>query len=481
MPTVQMIGHQLSYPVSDLLRLFYGPVIGVHDDRVGDLSAPQIVSCLEIIDDQQCRVTTSCAQWRYSEVVTAQRARREIKRQLYLGLSLLTGLVFPWGSLTGVRPTQVAAECLQRGRETARAELIEHWFVSPGKADLAIETAEAEAKIQKKIPPGSALVYVGVPFCPSRCAYCSFIAQDAVQRGNLLAPYVDAVIAETEAFYGGLQQPLPVAAIYVGGGTPTSLPDDLFARLLRGVLSRLPSLPGAELTVEAGRPDTVTPAKLAIIQAVGATRLCINPQTFHDATLERIGRRHTTAQSVAAFKLARSMGFTSINMDLIAGLPGETPADFAESLRQALDLGPDSITIHTLAMKRSSRLSQESRQAGVHPGLPNADLAFMLETAAGRLKTAGLLPYYLYRQKDVAGGLENTGFARPGEGCLYNVGMMSDAFNVVGLGSGSTSKHIGHALERLVNPKDIAVYISKIEEITRGKIDLFTQLTQAVD
>ena len=246
------------------------------------------------------------------------------------------------------------------------------------------------------------------------------------------------------------------------------------------MLPEIPLLPGAELTIEAGRPDTLSPAKLELIRAAGATRLCINPQTFHDATLAQIGRRHLAADTVAAFQLARSMGFNKINMDLIAGLPGETAVDFAESLRQTRDLGPDSVTVHCLAVKRSSRLHREQAQADpvgtetdrVHQ--PDPSLAAMLSAGYQSLKSAGLAPYYLYRQKDMVGGLENTGYARPGEGCLYNVGMMSDRRTVVGLGSGAMTKLVcGRRVERSPNPRDIADYIRRIDELAARKSALF--------
>jgi coproporphyrinogen dehydrogenase HemZ len=457
-PVVQLIGHNLTYPLCDVLRLFYGPDIHVLGSRIQ--AGPE-----DVLINSELDLT-----------LPEKLQRREIKRQLYRQLSELTGYQFPWGSLTGIRPTQVAAEALRACPSIgeARDMLISHYFVSPEKADLALQTARAEEYLLIRIPPCSAMVYLGVPFCPTRCAYCSFITQDAVHKASLLGPYVDAVLTETTAFFGQLGQTLPISAVYVGGGTPTSLPNDLFARFLQGTLSQLPLLPGAEITVEAGRPDTITAEKLQVVQQCKATRLCINPQTFHDATLERIGRRHTTRQTVEAFKLARSMGFQSINMDLIAGLPGETPGDFADSLEQALALAPDSITVHTLALKRSSRLQQERLTAGNHHGLPDPALAAMLIKARQKLADAGLLPYYLYRQKDVAGSLENTGFARPGEGSIYNVGMMSDRCSIIGLGSGAMSKKVtGTRVERLGNPRDISDYINRTAELAEKKIALF--------
>ncbi|MGI6325620.1 MAG: coproporphyrinogen dehydrogenase HemZ [Saccharofermentanales bacterium] len=481
MPAVVMLGHNHTYPVCDVLRLFFGPMLQSTEDKLiaGD-EHPRIFSILEPGTDGDVRVTTKWNDGEQSFLasrdVPVQAEKKELKRQLYQSLAALTGHQFPWGSLTGIRPTQVAAESLRAtgSQAGARQDLISTWFVSPEKADLAVETALAEERVLTGAPPGAAMVYLGVPFCPSRCAYCSFIAQDAMRQPDRLAPYVDAVLHETDLLFAKLKNALPISAVYVGGGTPTSLPPDLLERLLQGVLTNLPLLPGAELTIEAGRPDTITAEKLTIIRAAGAGRLCINPQTFHDRTLERIGRQHNSAQTREACYLAREMGFPSLNMDLIAGLSGETPEDFLQSLQETLDLGPDSITLHSLAMKRSSRLDQASRERGEHPGLPNPAFEEGLAAARKRLDQAGFKPYYLYRQKDVVGGLENTGYARPGHESIYNVGMMSDRRSIIGLGSGAMSKLVsGSRVERVPNLKDIAEYIRRSSEMAMRKINLF--------
>ena len=483
MPTVRLEGHQHTYPVSDILRLFFGQPAVAADGTSLQAGEPEpvICSCLRPAGTGQAEISTGLAGKRITAVVPAGLARREIKRQLYRYLSDWTNLRFPWGSLTGIRPTLVARECLDHcaSEMDACRELTDYWHVSPAKADLALETAAAEQALIRQIPPGSAMAYLGVPFCPSRCAYCSFITQDAWRQADRLGSYVEAVLNETAGFFQNLSRPLPIMALYIGGGTPTSLPDPLFAQLLTGIRTLLPLLPGAELTVEAGRPDTITPSKLAVIQSIGTTRLCINPQTFHDDTLVRIGRCHTAAQTREAFRLARRSGFGRINMDLIAGLPGETAADFADSLRQALDLQPESITLHTLSVKRSSRLKQQKRaegQGGRPESLPDPELAAMLEQSGRSLRSAGLFPYYLYRQKDMLGGLENTGFAVPGCACLYNIGMMGDACSVIGLGSGSMSKLVaGGRVERLPDPRDIGEYIGRVGEITQRKLELFSR------
>jgi oxygen-independent coproporphyrinogen-3 oxidase len=476
MPAVRLAGHSHAYPAADVLRLFCGPLaVSEPPLLLAGLPEPLIESTLEPGAGQTVRIRTAWDGWRCENEVALPLAKREIKRQLYLALSAWSGYHFPWGSLTGIRPTLIAAECLTHGGspENAIEELTGRYLVSPEKASLALETLPAEQALLRQIPADSRLVYVHVPFCPSRCTYCSFITQDAPRRAALLEPYVAAVLQETAALFRPPGP--PVAAVYFGGGTPTSLPDPLFGRLLCGVLGQLPLCDPCEVTVEAGRPDTISPAKLAACRAAGVSRLCVNPQTFHDCTLQRIGRAHTAEQAREAFRLARGMDFSDLNMDLIAGLPGESPDDFAQSLNQAVGLGPDSITVHSLALKRSARLRQQTAPDDARLICrPDPALEEMLARARRLLADSGYRPYYLYRQKDTAGGLENTGFSKPGAGGLYNVGMMSDRYPVVGLGSGAMSKTVcGSRIERLANPRDIAAYISRLDAIGERKRRFF--------
>ncbi|HNZ63929.1 MAG TPA: coproporphyrinogen dehydrogenase HemZ, partial [Bacillota bacterium] len=427
-------------------------------------------------------------------VIPGDERRREVKRQLYAVLSRETGIGFPWGSLTGVRPTQIVVqewerallgmspEQARRGGRSDQAQrvcgevigrLIRDWYVSEPKAELAFETALAEQRVLSAFldNPHRSVVYVGLPFCPSRCSYCSFIAQDARRHRESLEPYVDAVIEEargvfSRGFHG------EAAAVYFGGGTPTSLPPPLFKRYVEGVLETIPLAPGAELTMEAGRPDTIDAEKLEVIRENRFTRLCINPQTMHDETLKAIGRGHSAGDTVKAFSLARAIGFDDINMDLIAGLPGENAEDLLRSVRWLLELAPESITLHTLAVKRGSGLIAR----GVPHALFHPDEALIgaVETAHALLRQSGYAPYYLYRQKNCRSGLENTGFARDGYASLYNVAMMSDRVPVIGLGSGSTSKAVsGRQTSRVCNPKDLLVYIQRVREQIARKRALF--------
>ncbi|MDW7659374.1 MAG: coproporphyrinogen dehydrogenase HemZ [Bacillota bacterium] len=480
MPLLYLIGHTETFAAADLLRLFFGdPVREVTGVIHAGLDQTILVSRLEqpadtdsLQDKKTVCIMTDIESIHLSGSVTIDAARREIKRQLYQALSEWTGRSYPWGSLTGIRPTLIAAECLAQmtGTGQARQKMTDYWLVSAEKADLAIATAMAEQEILAQIPENSLFVYIGIPFCPSRCSYCSFITRDAPAHAALLDPYVDAVIHEARSFFDAVRQ--PVSALYIGGGTPTSLSAAQLQRLLYGVLPHIPLLPGAELTVEAGRPDTIDAARLSVLRAAGTNRICINPQTFHDSTLIRIGRQHTVRQMLDAWQLARSMGFDRINIDLIAGLPGEKPADLAFSVQEALALRPAGLTLHALAPKRSSDLHDTiSGQASLQT---QPEWNALLTQLRHQLAEAGLYPYYLYRQKQAIGGLENTGFARLGCACRYNVGMMSDRHAVVGIGSGSISKKITDGrLERLANPRNIAVYLQRIDELARKKQEWF--------
>lgn len=428
------------------------------------------------------RVTTSWSQSRENQKRIEKEApatsiRRELKRQLYACFQEITGIQWPWGSLTGIRPTQVAWECFNQqdgDRKRALEELKSTWFVSSEKSVKALRTAQKEQEILKQIPRDQWMVYAGIPFCPGRCSYCSFIAQDATAQRDWLEPYVEALLMEARVLFEAVQTPL--SAFYLGGGTPTSLPEPLFQKLLEGLLTLLPLAPEAEITVEAGRPDTITAGKLHVMRDCGVQRICINPQTLQSKTLEKIGRFHTVEDFFSVYDQARRAGFNHINTDLILGLPGETREDFMDTITRLLSIEPDSITVHTLALKRSARIQQEESQRYLPLRFPDPIFSETLGEGEMKICSSGYEPYYLYRQKNVRGGLENTGFARPNKECRYNVGMMSDEITVVGLGSGSSSKKVtGRLVERLHNSKDLRDYTLRAEEIAEKKVAFFTQ------
>lgn len=395
---------------------------------------------------------------------------------LYRALEQAFGLVLPWGSLTGVRPVKLASGLLAAGYDDAEARslLVTRTGMSLDKAELLLSVAHNE-RPYLQIPADSVSVYVGIPFCATRCLYCSFPAYDIGRMGHLMPAYLDALAQEIR-FLGEwiARKGIPVSTVYVGGGTPTALDAPSLARLLTVMREWLPMAQTLEFTVEAGRPDTLDPEKLSLIRDARATRISINPQSMRDDTLRRIGRAHTAADVVHAFEMARAAGFDNINADLIAGLPGETRADFQTTLARMGSLAPDSLTVHTLAVKRASRLHEQESGGMATDRTDDDTVAGMLADAADFAREQGLAPYYLYRQKNILANLENVGYARPGMGCRYNVETMSERQTILAVGSGAITKisHAGRHLERVFNVRELHHYIDRIEEMIGKKRDL---------
>ncbi len=397
-------------------------------------------------------------------------ARRLVRQTLYDLCRRVTGIHLPWGSLTGIRPTHLMQEAIAQGleEEAAKRYVIDHFDVQPEKADLLWEIA----KVQGLLPPPEDRwmdVYIGIPFCTTRCTYCSFSSGE-LGKGKLVEPYLTALFREMDEscrIIGDTGRKL--RAVYVGGGTPTSLNEEQLKRLLDRMMQRFPG--ASEYTVEAGRPDTITPGKLAAIRDAGVGRISINPQTMNDDTLRIIGRAHTAQQVVEAYAMARQAGIHHINMDVIAGLPGETVTDFARTMDWAKQLHPESLTVHTLAIKRSTRLHFENYR--FPSGVEAAEMVSLgLETA----RALGLEPYYLYRQKNMAGNQENIGYALPGHACQYNVDIMEETTHILALGAGGISKRVyedeGH-IGRAPNVANIEHYIARVDEMIGRKRELF--------
>ncbi len=399
-------------------------------------------------------------------------ARRLCKQTLYDLCRKTTGIHPPWGSMTGVRPTHLMLEALAEGLtpEDAIERMVERFDVLRPKAELLAEIALT----QRKLPaPGDQWidVYIGIPFCTTRCAYCSFSSGE-IGNGRLVPPYMDALEKEIRGCAEILRRSgRTLRALYVGGGTPTALPEDDFRRLMALIAE---CFPGAlEYTVEAGRPDTITRDKLRAVLDAGVRRISINPQTMNDRTLRVIGRAHTAAQVVDAYRLAREEGIPHINMDVIAGLPGENEWDFARTMEAARALRPESLTVRTLAIKRSSRMSLENAP------LPDGEMtARMVAMGMETARSLDLVPYYMYRQKYMAGNLENTGYALPGHACLYNVDMMEETSHVLAMGAGGISKRIwpeeGH-ITRAPNVSNIEEYIRRTDEMLGRKREIFPE------
>ncbi len=399
--------------------------------------------------------------------------KNAVKRAVYRALSRELGTEPDWGIMTGVRPVKLAGELLRKmGEEEVLARLKEEFLLTDGTARRLLAICRYQREYAGEPEKDTVGVYLGIPFCPTRCLYCSFpsnqVPPEEIER------YLTALEKEIR-FTGDLMRAMGVRAesLYFGGGTPTTLTAPQMERILALVREAIPQTGLREFTLEAGRPDTIDREKLAAAREGGVTRLSINPQTMRDETLELIGRRHSVADICQAFEDAKAEGFTEINCDLIAGLPLEQPEDFRESLEKVLALGPSNITVHTLAVKRGSRLKDADDHYHYKYG-PRVEE--MLKYSRKRLAEAGFLPYYLYRQKHMAGAGENTGYCLPGSECLYNIRIMDEHQAIIALGAGGISKSYYPAenrLERAANVTNYEQYISRIDEMCERKRVLY--------
>ena len=399
--------------------------------------------------------------------------RRAIGRCFFLAACEATGKTPPWGMLTGVRPVKLPTREMDAGAtpEQARASLERDCYVSPERAELAVDCAQASLNAQRTLKEDEVSLYVGIPFCPTRCAYCSFVSADVGRTLKLLEPYLDALLEEIDALGRILERTgKGLRTFYMGGGTPTTLSAVQLDRLLTRCREVLPLEGCTEYTVEAGRPDTIDRAKLEVLKGHGVGRISINPQTLEDHVLRAIGRKHAAGDIRAANDLARSVGFDCINMDLIAGLPQDSCEGFRRSLEGVLEMEPENVTIHTLALKKGSTLME---RGGSLPS--GAEVAEMLDFSREILIRRGYRPYYLYRQKYMSGALENVGWAKPGTENLYNIIMMEELQTVVSVGGGGVTKLVDYAAGRIVrlpNPKYPHDYLTSLEKVLAQKEEL---------
>ena len=394
-----------------------------------------------------------------------------LKLAFYQAGTALLSAAPPWGALTGVRPVKLPTRALLAGAgpEQAREELEREYFVTPARAKLAVDCAKASVNALRSLRPQEISLYIGIPFCPSRCAYCSFVSADVSRTLKLVEPYLEGLLREVAETGRVLRETgLTVRSFYMGGGTPTTLSAEQLDRLLSKCEESLPLEGCTEYTVEAGRPDTITREKLETLKNHHIGRISINPQTLEGHVLEAIGRRHTPGDIRAAWELARRVGFDCINMDLIAGLPRDSFDGFRRSLEGVLELDPENVTVHTLALKKGSALMERGSDL---PG--GEEVAEMLDWSREILTTEGYVPYYLYRQKYMSGSLENVGWAKPGTESLYNIIMMEELHTVVSLGAGGVTKLIRDGtILRLTNPKYPQDYLAGLEKALGQKAEI---------
>ncbi|MBQ7082745.1 MAG: coproporphyrinogen dehydrogenase HemZ [Oscillospiraceae bacterium] len=396
-------------------------------------------------------------------------------RMLYQQLVKATGIEMAWGMLTGVRPVRLVYRYRERGMtdDQIRNHLHEDYFVSHEKIDLLLRTANKEKAILDLSRNESFSLYISIPFCPSRCNYCSFVSHSIERAKKLIPTYIELLIREIEYVAPIVKElGLRLETVYFGGGTPTSITSQQLEEIICAIERNFDLSHLREYTVEAGRPDTITMEKLEMLKRKGVTRISINPQTMNDSVLQAIGRRHTTAQTVEAFRMAREAGHDNINMDLIAGLTGDTYESFCDTIDQVIGLGPENITLHTLSVKRSSRLGQNAKEfyLGEHRKVTD-----MLSYAGKRFREEAYLPYYLYRQKNTVDNMENVGYCKGDKDGYYNVYIMDETHSIIAVGAGGVSKLRkpgGTLLHRIFNYKYPYEYIERFETVLSRKDEI---------
>lgn len=479
-----LIGHEYKYAVEQMLLTLFP------DERPEYPEGKPAGERMELRLSRGARlVTASCALhrnggvWHGRAAASVEKLRDElesdrvcqrlVKNAMYRA-ALHAGHPKPaWGALTGVRPGKLLCALLRQTGDETRAlhRFIAEYDVSPPRAVLCLDASRETLRAAASLEERDVCLYVGIPFCPTRCAYCSFVSQSVEKSMALMEPFFEALLQEirataVEARALGLR----VISIYMGGGTPTTLSAPLLDRLCETLSEAFDLGALREYTVEAGRPDTITEEKLQALRRWGVDRVSVNPQTMSDRVLAVIGRRHTAADIVRALETVRRVGGFQVNMDLIAGLPADTPEGFAETLSQVLALAPENITVHTLSLKKGSRLTLEGAT------LPGAEeVAHMLDLAGERLRAAGYAPYYLYRQKFMSGGFENVGWARPGTENLYNICIMEELCSILAMGAGGSTKLVrrdGGRNTRLMAPKYPLEYIQSIEKTCADKQEI---------
>ena len=474
MLAVKMNRLQFEYEIHSMVKAFYPEqTVKVFEEGTRELASDGDVPEISIrIEDSVVLVQAGDRRGEFVPERPEDRiaVKNELKRLLYRLLAEYTHRQLPWGTLTGIRPAKLAMGMLEEGKDDGDvlAYMRDMYYCSDRKAQLALDIAKREQEILKAVhyERGYSL-YIGIPFCPTTCLYCSFPSFPIAAWKKRVGDYLAALEKEMDFVKKACRDRI-LDSVYIGGGTPTTLEPEELRRLLAAVREKLDFSQVKEFTVEAGRADSITREKLRVMQEYGVTRISVNPQTMNQETLDFIGRRHTVEQVQEAFHMAREEGFTNVNMDLILGLPGEGEEQVAHTMRQVEALAPDSLTVHSLAVKRASRMSQWIEENGFGE-LNNTEQT--MEIAARGAERMGMEPYYLYRQKNMSGNFENVGYATKGRYGLYNILIMEEKQDILALGAGTISKAVypDGRIERCDSVKDVALYLEKIDEMIDRK------------
>ncbi len=477
-----LINNDYKYAVEQIMLMLFPGESPVYPEKSGDgLRAVVKMSDGESFVTATCTISDAEGGSYFGKAAVAKRdfggdhiveqrlRQRAVKLSFYrAGLKKL-GKKPVWGALSGIRPGKLMSDLLDSGLSdrAALGRFVELYDADRERAELCLHTAHASRAVTEKLGKKDVCLYLGVPFCPTRCAYCSFVSQSVEKSMKLIAPFVEALMLDIAATAEQVNSlGLNVIAVYLGGGTPTTLSAEQLDRVLGELEDKFDLGNCREITVEAGRPDTISRDKLLVMRAHGVSRVSVNPQTMDDHVLETIGRRHSAADVLSALALVREVGGFEVNMDLIAGLPEDTPESFGRTMDAVLALEPENITVHTLSLKKGSRITLEGTR------IPSAEeVAEMVEISRTRLSENGYSPYYLYRQKFMSGGLENVGWGKPGHDNLYNICIMEELCTIIAMGAGASTKLVTGTgrLERFFAPKYPAEYISDIEKTCAKK------------
>ncbi len=476
MINIQIEPRQFEYDIQSLVQAFYpGQPFQINSEaQQADRVLKVVFSQQEIhavLSDKKGELFRG--QTHITNLWDAERrtVKNALKKLLYCLFVKDTGHELPWGNLTGIRPAKIPGMMREAGmsEKEIRKQMKDTYFISDDKLNLAMDVSEMERKVLSQVnyKEGYSL-YVGIPFCPTTCLYCSFTSFPLIRYQDKVDSYIDALIREIR-FVGDKLKNKELNSVYIGGGTPTTLEPEQLERLICALKENFNFETVKEFTVEAGRPDSITEEKLTVLKKEGVSRISINPQTMNQKTLDLIGRKHTVEQVKEAFALARSSGMDNINMDFIVGLPQETPQMVRHSMEEAMKLNPEGITVHSLAIKRASQLSMNMQK---YSGLSMENSTGLMDITKEYAYQMGMKPYYLYRQKNMAGNQENVGYAKPGREGLYNILMMGDYQDVWALGAGAVTKLLSEdrkSARRIDTLKNVDQYIDRIDEMIERK------------
>ncbi len=487
------VNHNYTYELSDIIRMYFGKEEikflsqeALEKNQSFLKAEAKIIICTLTLESKNVRykaeMTEACQHFENTEeelldAPNEKQLKHLAKKTLYKLLSQIYNKTYPWGILSGIRPIKIVHKLMDKNMSDNNIESVlrQDYLIAPDRADLALEIAERERTYISQYNPKKVSVYVGIPFCPSRCHYCSFTSNSIQSCSKYVQVYVDKLLTEIkEAAVYMKDNSFEVETVYIGGGTPTSLT----AQQLEILLSSINDCFGnsfTEFTCEAGRPDTITEEKLHVLKNAGVSRLSINPQTMNDETLKLIGRAHSVKQIIDSFRLARRIGFNNINMDIILGLPGETMEHLRNTLISIKNLDPESITVHTMAVKRASILNEENNTDVLNNNMAEQ----MMEYTKSFMKHNQMHPYYLYRQKHMVQNLENIGYCKEGFECIYNIQIIEERQTNVAFGADAVTKLVTDleaGIERQHNIKELKLYIDNVEAMIQKKLTLLNKI-----